>query len=180
MDMGKDQFGFLGMTTGSSTWTIGGWTSLYYPLGRHRPLSPSVSTSTIGRWNLRGEFGCVLHGRKNRCLIWFANGVADGKLEIPWFKLAAAALRDYSGSVAGTWNLEKFCLSRSRALTISFNSSTSGDTPGRGSARTHFSNNGRCFGRTELGLALDDAEQSSGPFVQKVTPAAEFTETCDH
>ncbi|GJX11887.1 hypothetical protein Tco_0201746 [Tanacetum coccineum] len=36
----------LGMTTGSSIWTIGGWTSLVLPLGSNRvPLSPSDLTS---------------------------------------------------------------------------------------------------------------------------------------
>ncbi|GJS20874.1 hypothetical protein Tco_0449506 [Tanacetum coccineum] len=81
---GKSHDGFrkvalvLGMTTGSSTWTIGGWTSLVLPLGSTVSFVTSVSTST-------------------------------------------------TGAGAGKWRLSG--LSRSRALTISFNSATSGDTP---------------------------------------------------
>ncbi|GJR62760.1 hypothetical protein Tco_1504922 [Tanacetum coccineum] len=40
-----------GMTTGSSTWTIGGWTSLVLPLGSTVSFVTSASTSTPG-----GEF----------------------------------------------------------------------------------------------------------------------------
>ncbi|GKF52317.1 hypothetical protein Tco_0148784 [Tanacetum coccineum] len=36
----------LGMTTGSSTWIIGGWTSLVLPLGSTVSFVTSVSTST--------------------------------------------------------------------------------------------------------------------------------------
>ncbi|GKD79977.1 hypothetical protein Tco_1342598 [Tanacetum coccineum] len=49
------------------------------------------------------------------------------------------------------------CLSRSRALTISFNSATSGDTPEVEAFRTHLSNNGFASGVTNFGLAFDDA-----------------------
>ncbi|GKD59760.1 hypothetical protein Tco_1297269 [Tanacetum coccineum] len=38
----------LGMTTGSSTWIIGGWTSLVLPLGSTVSFVTSVSTSTTG------------------------------------------------------------------------------------------------------------------------------------
>ncbi|GKF28018.1 hypothetical protein Tco_0094360, partial [Tanacetum coccineum] len=38
----------LGMTTGSSIWTIGGWMSLVVPLGSTVSFVTSVSTSTTG------------------------------------------------------------------------------------------------------------------------------------
>ncbi|GJV47683.1 hypothetical protein Tco_1437895 [Tanacetum coccineum] len=64
---------------------------------------------------------CCMGGKRDG-LIWFAIG-GDGNRNFPWFEICCAVLRDAG---AGTGDV---CLSRSRALTISFNSATSGDTP---------------------------------------------------
>ncbi|GJT77800.1 hypothetical protein Tco_1044525 [Tanacetum coccineum] len=45
----------LGMTTGSSIWTIGGWTSSVLSLGSTVSFVTSVSTSTTGAGQLRYE-----------------------------------------------------------------------------------------------------------------------------
>ncbi|GKD20363.1 hypothetical protein Tco_1222066 [Tanacetum coccineum] len=80
----------------------------------------------------------VLHGRKT--------GWSDLACETYSWMLSRAG--------AGTGDV---CLSRSRALTISFNSATSGDTPEVEALALYFSNNGFASGVTNFGLAFDDA-----------------------
>ncbi|GJW28170.1 hypothetical protein Tco_0045045 [Tanacetum coccineum] len=167
----------LGMTIGSSIWTIGGWTSLVLSLGSTVSFVTSVSTSTTGRqsqlcWDIwfcmfcdnaslaltssQNQFlthrcldelglpfpevlvlvptilivglAVVLHGRKTGwsdlvCHRWRTPDELRYVVAYPRYKLCSTA---FTGAGAGTGDV---CLSRSRALTISFNSATSGDTP---------------------------------------------------
>ncbi|GJW09348.1 hypothetical protein Tco_1575175 [Tanacetum coccineum] len=85
----------LGMTTGSSTWTIGGWTSLVLPLGSTVSFVTSVSTSTTEEfprfWFVPNDsivwawLLCCMGGKPGG-LIWFAIG---GGLvpEVPWYEI---------------------------------------------------------------------------------------------
>ncbi|GJX78980.1 hypothetical protein Tco_0327129 [Tanacetum coccineum] len=86
------------MTTGSSTWTIGGWTFLVLPLGSTVSFVPQFQLPTTGADNY---------------------DMSGPHQQVSPNKLCSTA---FTGAGAGTGDV---CLSRSRALTISFNSATS-------------------------------------------------------
>ncbi|GJY30522.1 hypothetical protein Tco_0414017 [Tanacetum coccineum] len=90
-----------------------------------------IPTILVLFWFQRSDcwLGCCVAGRKTGGLISFAIcGGCSRTLRYEWAppqvtQLCSTAL---TGAGAGTGDV---CLSRSRALTISFNSATSGDTP---------------------------------------------------
>ncbi|GKF89707.1 hypothetical protein Tco_0263670 [Tanacetum coccineum] len=124
----------------------------------------------------------VLHGRKTGwsdlvCHRWRAvTGISlveiccgclrDVFLDVIWAIVAIAG--------AGTGDV---CLSRSRALTISFNSATSGDTPEVEELVLTLATTALLQELRTLDLLSMMLEQSAGLLSKKLPPAAEFKES---
>ncbi|GJW23537.1 hypothetical protein Tco_0034159 [Tanacetum coccineum] len=167
----------LGMTTGSSTWTIG--VGLFDFLRKKAPcpfvtsfqlpppkveLSPSYETSAIC---LRDVFLDVILGN---CSI----GKSDNYNMSGPPPQEQTLLNRFYGS--GCWN-GRYCLSRSRALTISFNSATSGDTPEVEALVLTLATMALLRELRTLDLLSMMLEQSAGLLSKKLPPAAEFKES---
>ncbi|GJT10100.1 hypothetical protein Tco_0857142 [Tanacetum coccineum] len=96
----------LGMTTGSSTWTIGGWTSLVVPLGSTVSFVTSASTSTTGETG--GGSDLVFHGWRT------ARKISDHR-PVGTTQVTQLCLTAFTAS--GSWNgIVVLLVEKSRAL----------------------------------------------------------------
>ncbi|GKA64012.1 hypothetical protein Tco_0763618 [Tanacetum coccineum] len=153
----------LGMTTGSSAWTIGGWTSLVLSLGSTPFPTVLVLVSNYLNVGLVVVFMEENHGGLNLV----SPSVADVTTGISLVEMLRLLLANLFLDVIIV-----------ELLTISFNSQHRENTPRW--KRSYYLQQWLCFGSYELlDLLSMIALSISGPFGKKLPPAAKFKES-DH